>query len=145
MEIADLAWGPINDAYRKAYGPELFLLLFPDPDTRAGRNVKASIEHNPGLTLVCEEAGQVVGFCNYRFDETRMIGRVGYNAVHPDWRGRGIAQAMYCIVLEKFRQRGMRYATVHTGLDEGHAPARRAYARAGFDISHGDVDFYMEL
>ena len=30
------------------------------------------------------------------------------------------------------RAEGMKIITVNTGLDEGHAPARRAYERAGF-------------
>jgi hypothetical protein len=39
----------------------------------------------------------------------------------------------------------MSYATVQTGLDEGHAPARRAYERAGFDISHSRITYYRKL
>jgi len=34
---------------------------------------------------------------------------------------------------------------VHTGLDYAHAAARRAYERAGFNIRHEDVDYYMKL
>jgi len=117
VDIANRAWRPINAAYRAAYGDELFNLLFPG----------------------------IVGFCNYWFDEEKKIGTIGYNAVDPDCGLKGIGQAMYKAVLEEFRKRGMCYANVHTGLDEGHAPARRAYKRAGFDISHGTVDYYMKL
>ena len=39
----------------------------------------------------------------------------------------------------------MAYAKVHTGLDDAHARARRAYERAGFDISHQEVNYYLKL
>jgi metal-dependent HD superfamily phosphatase/phosphodiesterase len=39
----------------------------------------------------------------------------------------------------------MVYAKVGTGLDYAHARARRAYERAGFDIRHEEVTYYMKL
>jgi hypothetical protein len=39
----------------------------------------------------------------------------------------------------------MRFAMVTTGLDEGHARARRAYERAGFDRSLHFLTYYKEL
>ena len=39
----------------------------------------------------------------------------------------------------------MTYAKVATGLDDAHAPARRAYERAGFDIKVEDVTYYKKL
>ena len=145
MEMANRGWRPINAAYRRAYGDELFDILFPTPDTRVGEAVKKDIEKNPGQTLVFEENGRVVGFIVYQFEADKEIGEVGYNGVDPDHQGKGIAQRMYEAVLDTFRQEGMRYAKVSTGLDEGHAPARRAYNRAGFDIQHQTVAYYKKL
>jgi len=48
-------------------------------------------------------------------------------------------------VLNLFRQEGLKYAMVGTGMDEGHAPARRAYEKAGFDIPRTDVTYYKYL
>ena len=48
-------------------------------------------------------------------------------------------------MLDYFREQGMVVAKVFTGLDEAHAPARRAYQRAGFDHSLEHVTYYMEL
>lgn len=36
--------------------------------------------------------------------------------------------------LERMQQAGMKVATVATGGDPSHAPARRAYHKAGFDV-----------
>ena len=65
--------------------------------------------------------------------------------VHPDWQGRGIAPRLYEYVFERLRERGMRYVKVHTGGDPAHAPARRAYQKAGFEIALPQVDYYREL
>jgi hypothetical protein len=54
-------------------------------------------------------------------------------------------QQMYAFALDRFRSEGMRWANVDTGLDDGHAPARRAYERAGFDISISSIRYYKEL
>ena len=52
---------------------------------------------------------------------------------------------MYRAVLAHFKERGMRFAKVQTGLDPAHAPARRAYELAGFDIRHEDVTYFKKL
>jgi GNAT superfamily N-acetyltransferase len=145
MEIANRAWRPINEAYRAEFGDELFTILFPTPDTRAGENVRRDIEARPDQTIVVEHEGHIVGFCNYWMEEPQKIGVIGYNAADPDSGLKGIGQQMYAWVLNEFRRRGMRYARVLTGLDSGHARARRAYERAGFNISHGTVTLYTRL
>jgi hypothetical protein len=40
---------------------------------------------------------------------------------------------------------GMRYATVGTGGDPSHEPARRAYEKAGFSVHIPSVYMYREL
>ena len=78
-------------------------------------------------------------------DPERCIGTILNNAVDPAAQGQGVGTAMYERVLTLFRDAGMEYARVHTGLDEGHAPARRAYEKAGFDLSIPDVTYYQKL
>ena len=75
----------------------------------------------------------------------RRSAPVGYNAADPDCGLKGVGQLIYRTVLDEFRKRGVRIATVHTGLDDGHAPARHAYQRAGFNIQIPSVNYYMEL
>jgi GNAT superfamily N-acetyltransferase len=145
MATADAAWRPINAAYRAAYGDELFDLLVPNEHTRKGAEMKEMCSAAPGQVLVCEEGGRRVGFVTYLLDAERGIGEIGNNAVDPDCGLKGIGQQMYRHVMDLFRARGMGFAMVRTGLDDGHAPARRAYERAGFDISIGSVSYYRKL
>jgi len=43
------------------------------------------------------------------------------------------------------KARGVRFVRVLTGGDLGHAPARRAYEKAGFTRNLPSVTYYMEL
>jgi ribosomal protein S18 acetylase RimI-like enzyme len=65
--------------------------------------------------------------------------------VHPEWQGRGIAAALYQAALAKMRANGMRAVRVTTGLDEGHAPARAAYQKAGFIVGLPSITYYQDL
>jgi ribosomal protein S18 acetylase RimI-like enzyme len=131
--------------FRETYGEALFEAMTPDPDTVKGEQVRRHCEAHPDCVLVCEEEGRIVGFVTFRLDEDRGIGEIGNNARDPECSAKGVGQQMYAAVLQLFRERGMRFAKVVTGLDDAHAPARRAYERAGFDIHHEDVKYFMEL
>ena len=145
METANKAWRGINAAYRRAYGDDLFALLVPDEHTRKGEEMRQICREHPENVFVCEEDGRRAGFIHLVFDRTRRIGEIGNNAVDPECGLKGIGQQMYRFALGRFREAGMAFANVTTGLDEGHAPARRAYERAGFDISRSDIHYYMKL
>ena len=143
--IADRAWQEIYRMFRRTYGDELFELLVPDETSSKGEQVRGHCEQHPEWIFVCEEEGVCVGFVTFRLDEERKIANIGNNGVDPGSRSRGIGRQLYEAVLDHFRANGMRYAKVQTGLDEAHAPARRAYERLGFNIRHEDVDYYMKL
>jgi ribosomal protein S18 acetylase RimI-like enzyme len=145
MDIANRAWAPIFDMYERVRGEELFLLLTPDRHTVKGEQVRAHAERSPETLLVCEEAGCVVGFITYHLDRDKGIGTIGNNAVDPACGLKGMGQQMYQAVFARFRQEGMRFAKVTTGLDEAHARARRAYERAGFNVRQEDVTYYRKL
>ena len=145
MDIANRAWRKIYKMFREAYGDELFQLIVPDETTSKGEQIKAHCSRRPEWVLICEEEGCIAGFVTFALDTDRKIGAIGNNARDPDCDLKGIGQQMYKAVLEYFREHGMVYAKVHTGLDYAHAPARRAYERAGFNIRHEDVDYYMKL
>lgn len=79
-----------------------------------------------------ELAGAVVGFVAVRINAATRVGEIGLNAVHSDHAGQGIGTAMYRFALRRMKEAGMAAATVATGGDPSHAPARRAYGKAGF-------------
>jgi len=62
-----------------------------------------------------------------------QLGEIGLNAVDPAHAGKGIGTAMYELAAARMQQAGMKVATVATGGDPSHAPARRAYEKAGLN------------
>ena len=145
MDIGNRAWQGIYKMFREIYGDELFELINPDETTSKGNQIKAHCESHPEWVLICEEGGSIVGFVTFALDTKRKIGEIGNNARDPNCKLKGIGQQMYKAVFEYFREHGMLYAKVHTGLDYAHAPARRAYKRAGFNIAHEEVVYHMKL
>ena len=83
--------------------------------------------------LAADCDSELAGFISYRLDSHRQIGTIGYNAVHPEFRGRGIGTLLLNRVLTIIKEEGMLYSKVITGLNEGHSPARKMYEKAGFE------------
>ncbi|MFH1761779.1 MAG: GNAT family N-acetyltransferase [bacterium] len=145
MIIGNKAWQGIYKAYREIYGKELYNIIIKNAETRKGEQIRSYCDECPQNNFVCEEDGNIVGFVQFTMDKEAGIGEIGNNAVDPDCGLKGIGQQLYKAVLEHFRKNNIRYAKVVTGTDEGHAPARRAYERSGFDIQVGQVTFYKKL
>ena len=83
--------------------------------------------------LVTEEDGVIAGFISYAMSARRRVGTIHHNGVDLPHRGKGIGTRQVEHVLGLFREAGMEYAAVGTSLNEGHAPARRVYEKAGFE------------
>ncbi|HUT36317.1 MAG TPA: GNAT family N-acetyltransferase [Planctomycetota bacterium] len=146
VDIAVAAWAPIFGQFRRILGDELFAARCPRwQEDKAGQVRRACAPGSKASVCVAEREGRVVGFITYYLDVPRGIGEIGNNAVHPDFQGQGIASRMYQCVLDRFRAQGMRFAKVCTGLDPSHAPARRAYEKAGFSIQLPSVEYYRKL
>ncbi|MBT3341995.1 MAG: GNAT family N-acetyltransferase [Gemmatimonadetes bacterium] len=144
-DIADRAWQPIYDMFEETYGEELFPILVTNRDTSKSEQIQSHWERAPEWILICEEEGAIVGFVTFRIDESAGVGEIGNNAVDPNCGLKGIGQQLYAAALECFRKHGLKAAKVGTGLDWAHAPARRAYERAGFDVKHETVTYFKKL
>lgn len=144
MAIADAAWRPIRKMSREALGDAVSDILNPMGDAVSkGLQVKAQIESGKYGVAVCEHGGKAVGFITWTNDGP--VGEICNNAALPGSGLKGVGQAMYRFVLDAFRKEGIRVVKVTTGLDWAHAPARRAYERAGFSKHLDSTTYYMEL
>lgn len=79
------------------------------------------------------EAETTVGFVAAKLHEEDSMGEIYMVAVDPDWQGQGIGSALIDHALNWMKVSGMAIAMVETGGDPGHAPARYAYEKAGFE------------
>jgi len=145
QEIAILAWTPIYALHEHLMGRQLFIHLFPDWRAEKASQVSSHLKRHPQWAFVAEEGHEIVGFLTYSLDDEKKIGEIGNNAVHPDHQGRGIGEVMHREALRRFREHGMLYAKVETGLDDAHIPARRAYEKLGFKQVFRFVEYFMKL
>ena len=141
--IAREAWGPIYAGYRDQLGDELFDLFFPDAIEKKVEAVRCNVES--GTCYVTELRGRIVGFIHYIYSEETRLASISHNAVLGEMRGHGIAARQYDFVFDVLRKRGAVGVRVQTGLDDAHAPARRAYGKAGFLKSTEAVTYYKKL
>ena len=143
--IARQAWTAIYDMYHDTYGDELFSLLVPVRDTAKEEQINYHVRQHPDWIYICEENGKIAGFITFFLDPERQIGQIGNNAVDLECGLKGIGQQMYSAVFKRFKDEGMLYAQVTTGLDDTHLRARRAYEIAGFNIKKEDVTYFKKL
>jgi len=142
-DIAIKAWTPIRAVFRRDLGDELYEAHFDGWQASKREGIAKGLRSGRGYVALLD--GKVVGFVTYHVDFIRKSGEIGGNAVDPDCRGMGIGPKMYDFVLNKMREEGMEYATVVTGLDDGHAPARRAYQKAGFEKNLPSIKYFQKL
>jgi len=144
MDLGDRAWQPIYALFRTQLGGELFDATRPDAGRAKGRQIKVHCDQHPEGMLICERGGRVVGFCTLLLADGK-VGEIGSNAVDPQSGEKGVGQELYQAAFAWFTAHGCTHVKVTTGLDEAHAPARRAYARAGFEQHCDFVTYYRKL
>ena len=146
LDIAVAAWQPVYASRQEALGDELFALFHSEWQADKRRAVREACEGaQSAMMCIAEVDGRVAGFASYYATTERRAGEIGNNAVHPDFQGQGIGTRMYYSVCDHLRALGMRCVTVETGGEESHAPARRAYAKAGFEAEFPMVRYYRKL
>jgi ribosomal protein S18 acetylase RimI-like enzyme len=133
QEIRQAAFAPVFASFRAMLGDELYeRVQAREDEAHPGLLASLLAADSPWEVHVAERAGAVIGFVAIRMNQETQLGEIGLNAVHPDHAGQGIGTAMYKFALARMKAAGMRAATVSTGADASHAPARRAYQKSGF-------------
>lgn len=134
VELSLRAWEPVYRSVGAELGPELNTLLHgEDWRDHQEREVRETLARDGMRTWVADEDGRVAGFVSAAVvDPRRLIGEIAMLAVDPASQRHGIGSELTEIATEWLLESGMRVAFLGTGGDEGHAPARRVYDRAGF-------------
>ena len=127
-EVRQAAFAPIFDSFRSILGQEIYDLAQAYEDESQGELLTSSFASNSAWQVYTAEINStIVGFVSIQLNQEKLLGEIGLNAVHPDHAGKGIGTTMYNFAIDKMREAGMQVATVGTGGDPSHAPARRAY------------------
>jgi ribosomal protein S18 acetylase RimI-like enzyme len=146
IEITLAAWEPVFTSFRELLGKQIFDTVYPDwrEEKREQLTSQCSGEHG-AVVRIAELDGKLVGYTVYYCNHVTTIGEISHNAVDPAYQNQGIATEMYEVCLDEMKVKGMTCAQVSTGGDSSHAPARRAYEKAGFDRSIPSVNYYRSL
>ena len=146
QEIRAAAFAPVFRGFREAVGPAIAAIALVDAEADQARLLEEiCAEASPWHMLVAESEGRPIGFAAWRWDQPRRSGEIGLNAVHPDHGGRGVGTALYERALTELKALGAAVVEVGTGGDAAHAPARRAYAKAGFGAAIPSLTLYRQL
>ena len=133
--VRQAAFAPVFASFRSILGDDLYDLAQAREDEAQGKLLVALLASESGWEVyVAEVAGTVVGFVAIQLHHETHVGEIGLNAVHPDHASKGVGTAMYDFAIARMQEAGIRVATVATGGDPSHAPARRAYEKAGFTV-----------
>jgi GNAT superfamily N-acetyltransferase len=133
VELSLLAWEPVFNAWKRILGPRLYpIAIYPDWRKSQKEVVEKACADEEINTWVAVVDGSVVGFVAYELNKESKTGEVRLLAVHPENQNHGIGTELNMFALQKLKDSGMKLAVVGTGGDEGHAPARRSYEKAGY-------------
>jgi ribosomal protein S18 acetylase RimI-like enzyme len=145
-EVRQAAFSPVFASFRAILGEDIYQVAQARADEAQADYLVSLLAHDSAWEVyVAEQAGIVIGFVSLQVNRDTTIGEIGLNAVHPDWAGAGIGTAMYDFAVKRMREAGMLVATVSTGGDPSHAPARRAYEKAGFTVGIPSVWLCQKL
>ncbi len=147
VEIAQKAWAPVFEFYRETMGEDLFNRVHPDWKSDKAQQIRSACRSgNEDLHVyVTERDGEIAGFVTLTIDRERSSAEIGNNAVDPEYQGNGIGSNQYLYCIDFARSLGMSYIKVWTGQDWAHAPARRAYEKAGFAVGLPVVQYFQKL
>jgi len=140
-ELARLAWSGIYDGYKTQLGDEIYETVYENPLEIKAEKMCSAVRD--GRVLVCEIDGRVAAFASFLAEGE--VGALKENAVDPEYKGRGIAGRMYDAAIAELKSLGCTVVRVTTGLDDAHAPARRAYEKAGFEHSLSSIVYYKKI
>ncbi len=145
VTLSVAAWEPIFVSWQKILGPELYpIAIYPDWRIGQANVVRRIFGDENNQTWVATVDEQIIGYIVYNLNEDKQTGEVQLLAVHPDDQNDGVGTALNELALEKMQEAGMKLAVVGTGGDEGHAPARRSYEKAGY-TGLPQVRYYKKL
>lgn len=144
--IRQAAFVPIFASFRSILGDDIYELAQAAEDrAQDGLLASALAPESDWQVYKAEADCTIVGFIAIQLNQETQVGEIGLNAVHPEYAGKGIGTTMYNFAVATMKEAGMQVATVATGGDPSHAPARRAYEKAGFTVQIPSVWLCQKL
>jgi GNAT superfamily N-acetyltransferase len=133
--LALRAWEPVFASLKSSLPRPIYASFYPNGWEARHRSEIDAVCESPDCKLwIAEDALVPVGFAAIKFHPAERMGEIYIIGVEPRRQAEGIGSALTSFCLERMREAGMAIAMVDTASDPGHAPARRTYEKAGFDL-----------
>jgi ribosomal protein S18 acetylase RimI-like enzyme len=146
QQLRQAAFKPVFQSFRDIVGEQIYLIALAKSDAEQAELLESICKSDsPHQVFVVEVHEDIAGFVSFSLNHDKRVGEIGLNAVHPKYAGRGIGTEMYEFAMARMKECGLVLATVGTGGDPSHAPARRAYQKAGFGPALPSVFLYKLL
>ncbi|MEX0663845.1 MAG: GNAT family N-acetyltransferase [Acidimicrobiia bacterium] len=134
VQLSLRAWAPNFASLEQVMRADIYERLHPDWQVDQRRDVEAACAAHDGQAWVAKVDGSIGGFVVVELHEQQRLGEIFMLAVDPDHQRSGVGAALTEFALGWMKGEGMTVAMVETGGDPGHAPARRTYEQAGFEL-----------
>lgn len=109
-------------------------------------NIRKKFASHPEWMVLTELDGEVAGFACMALQKGEIVGTIGYNALDPRFRGKGLGKAQMRKILGMIKENAnVRFIEVVTGLDEGHRAALGLYKKLGCEPLCELLSNYAEL
>ncbi len=144
VEFSLRAWEPVFASFARVLGSKVYQQVYPDWRASQAKTVETVCRDDKAMVSVAEVDGRPVGYVAVYLDVDAGSGEIDMLAVDPEAQGAGIGTALTDYAVEQMRAAGVALASVGTGGEEGHAPARRTYEKAGF-VGLPLVRYYKKL
>jgi len=132
VEFALRAWAPVFESFERILGAELYRQVYPDWLRSQAAAITTVCGDDSADVWVADWEGRAVGFVAILIAPDRSSAEIDMIAVDPAHQRRGLGADLLDHALDRARAAGVPLLQIATGGDPGHAPARRAYERAGF-------------
>ena len=135
VELSLRAWAPVFPEIEKSLEPTVYQAFYPEGWRVSQRKAVEDVcNSGEARVWVALDAATVIGFIALKFQPAAELGEIYMIAVDPEHQRRGAGAALTRFAIQQLKAAGVSIAMVETGSDPGHAPARRAYQRAGFSL-----------
>jgi ribosomal protein S18 acetylase RimI-like enzyme len=145
VQLALAAFVPVFRSFQAMLGPSVYGLIWPDWQASQRKGVETLCrDRDKHVVWVAEADAAPVGFIACDLNPAERTAEVQLIAVSPEHQNQGIGTALNVYALERMKEHGVRLTHVDTGGDVSHAPARRAYEKAGY-VAMPLVRYFKDL
>lgn len=110
---------------------------------RKGRHLDADVAREPEGIFVAEIDGESVGFISSWQDHEAGVGHIPNISLTPECRGKGIGRRLIKLVLDRFRESGLRAARIETLVQ--NEVGNHLYQSMGFREAARQIHFVADL